>query len=142
MFKKLILLAIVLTAQLATATPAFAQDLCDPPPTPTNPNRTLGISCYVDTSYSGTTEMGTRDQPFKDPNKAIAAAQAHPYGGYVYTKTGNTWTSQHYAHVNTPGTGTPISRAALFVLLGLASLLLVTTGWFLMQRSRTLPKQA
>jgi LPXTG-motif cell wall-anchored protein len=141
MFKKLVLIAVVLTALLAIAIPAFAAtNLCDPPPTSSNPNRTLRITCYVDPSDPDTTEMGTKDQPFKDANKAIAAAQAHPYGGYVYNV--QTGLSQYYGYVNPPPTGTPISHTAMFVLLGLASLILVAAGWLLRRRGRVLPSQA
>ena len=128
MFKKLVLIAVVLTALLATATPAFAQS----------------GTYYVDTAYTGTTETGTMTQPFKTLDKAIAAAQANPYGGYIRIRAANgTWTRYGYIDtVNPPGTGTPISSTALFVLLGLASLILVAAGWFLMRRSRTLPSRA
>jgi hypothetical protein len=137
MIKKLVLIAVVLTALLVTAGPALAAtNFCDPPPTQGLP-RTLRITCYVDTSYTGTTEMGTKDQPFKDPNRAIAEARAHPYGGYVHdVRTG---VSRYYAYVNPPPTGAPISGTALFVLLGLASLILVTAGWLLRRRARSLP---
>ena len=140
MFKKLVLIAVVLTALLVTAPPAFAETtFCDPPPTQGKP-RTIAILCYFDTSYAGTTEMGTKDQPFKDPNRAIAEAQAHDKGGTVYDKQmGN---NRYYPHVISPGTGAPISRTILFILLGLASLILVTTGWFLMRRARILPNRA
>ena len=128
MFKKLVLIAVVLTALLATASPAFAQS----------------GTYYVDTAYTGTTEAGTMTQPFKTLDKAIAAAQANPYGGYIFTKaTNGTWTRYGFINsVNPPGTGAPISGTALFVLLVLASLLLVAAGWFLMRRSRTLPSRA
>lgn len=137
MFKKLTLLVVVLSALLLTATPAFADtNLCDPPPV-AGRTRTLRITCYVDTSYTGTPETGTKDQPFKDANRAIAEARAHPSGGYVYNV--QTGISTYYAFVNPPPTGAPISRTALFVLLGLASLILVTGGWLLRRRSGTLP---
>jgi len=128
MFKKLVLIAVVLAALLVTATPAFAQS----------------GTYYVDTAYAGTTELGTTTQPFKTLDKAIAAAQANPYGGYIFTKAPNgTWARYGFINtVNPPGTGAPISGTALFVLLVLASLILVAAGWFLMRRSRTLPSRA
>lgn len=139
MFKKLILIAIVLIALMATATLVFAAtNFCDPPPVQ-GQARNLRITCYVNPDYSGTTEMGTKDQPFKDPSRAIAEARAHPSGGYVFNlKTG---VSQYYAYVSPPPTGAPISGIALFVLLGLVCLILVTVGWFLRRRARTLPSQ-
>ena len=138
MFKKLVLIAIVLSALLATATLAFAAtNFCDPPPIQGQP-RTIRITCYV-SSTAGTTEMGTKDQPFKDANRAIAEARAHPSGGYVYNV--QTGVSTYYAFVNPPPTGAPISRTALFVLLGLASLILVTVGWLLRRRAGTLPSR-
>jgi len=140
MFKKLVLIAIVLTALLVTAPPAFAEtNFCDPPSTQGQP-RTTPILCYFDKSYTGTTELGTKDQPFKDPARAIAEAQAHDKGGTVYDKqTGN---NQYYPHVISPGTGAPISRTILFILLGLVSWILVTAGWFLRRRARILPNRA
>jgi hypothetical protein len=125
MFKKLVLIVFALAALLVTASPALA----------------LSGTYYVDTAYTGT-EVGTKAQPFKTLEKAISAAQANPYGGYIYTGTANTnnWTYYaFYPSVNPPGTGASISRTALFVLLGLASLILVAAGWLLMRRSRTLP---
>jgi hypothetical protein len=127
MFKKLVLIAVVLTALLVTATPAYAQS----------------GSYYVDTNYQGTTESGTPAQPFKTLDKAIAAAQANPYGGNVYIKQPNgRWMRYGYIDsVNPPGTGVPLASPALLVLLVLVSLILVTAGWFLMRRSRTLPSR-
>ena len=127
MFKKLILIAVVLTALLATAGPAFA----------------ASGTYYVDTAYTGTTEVGTMAQPFKTLDKAIAAAQANPLGGFIYTKGANgTWTYYGFIQtVNPPPTGASLSRTALFVLLGLASLILVGAGWFLTRRTRTLPSR-
>ncbi len=124
MFKKLVLIVVVLSALLVTASPALA----------------LSGTYYVDTAYTGT-EVGTKAQPFKTLDKAVAAAQANPYGGYIYTGTANTNNWKPYGFiqtVNPPGTGASISRTALFVLLGLASLILVAAGWFMMRRSRTL----
>jgi hypothetical protein len=128
MFKKLVLIAVVLTALLVTATPALAQS----------------GTYYVDTAYTGT-ETGSQTQPFNTINEAIAAAQANRYGGYIYTGTVNTANWTYYAYyppINPPYTGAPLSTTALFVLLGIASLILVVTGWFLRQRSRTLPSRA
>lgn len=123
MFKKLILIAVVLTALLATATPAFAGS----------------GTYYVNTAYSGTTEVGTQAQPFKTLDKAIAAAQSNPNGGYVYTSTNGVWKYYGFIQtVNPPNTGGPLSSTALFILMGLGSLILVAAGWFLMRRSRTL----
>ena len=127
MFKKLVLIAVVLTALLATASPALAQS----------------GTYYVDTSYTGT-EVGTMTQPFNTVAEAVSAAQSNPYGGYVYTGTvGGTWTYYGFIQsVDPPYTGAPLSSTALFVLLGLASLILVAVGWFLMRRSRALPSRA
>ena len=127
MFKKLALIAVVLTALLATASPAFAQS----------------GTYYVDTAYTGT-EVGTITQPFKSLDKAIAAAQANPFGGAILTKAPNgTWVRYGFIDtVNPPPTGAPLSSTALFVLLVVASLILVVTGWFLRGRSRTLPSRA
>ena len=61
MFKKLVLIAVVLIALLATASPALA----------------ASGTYYVDTAYTGT-EVGTAAQPFNTLNEAIAAAQANP----------------------------------------------------------------
>jgi hypothetical protein len=129
MFKKLVLIAVVLTALLATASPAFA----------------ASGTYYVDTNYTGTEVGTTKAQPFNTVNEAIAAAQANPGGGYIYTGTANTENWTYYAYyppINPPNTGAPLSAAALFVLLGVASLILLVTGWFLMRRSRTLPNHA
>ncbi len=139
MLKKLVLIAVVLTALLATTTLAFAAtNLCDPPPTP-GQTRNFKILCYFDTSYTGTTEMGTRDQPFKTEASAIAEARAHTSGGYVIDK--QTGVSKPYEHPITGINGASISRTAIFALLGLASLILVAVGWFLMRRARILPRR-
>ena len=132
MFKKLVVIAVALTAALATASSALALTVGTPG------------TYYVDTLYTGTEVGTTKAQPFKTLDKAIAAAQANPYGGYIFTKaTNGTWTRYGFINsVNPPGTGAPISGTALFVLLVLASLLLVAAGWFLMRRSRTLPSRA
>ena len=125
MFKKLVLIAVLLTALLTTASPALA----------------VSGTYYVDTAYTGT-EVGTAAQPFKTLDKAVAAAQANPNGGYVFTKVNGVYKRYGFIEtVNPPGTGTPISRSALFALLGLASLILLAAGWFLTRRSRTLSSQ-
>lgn len=125
MFKKMVLIAVVLTALLVTASSALA----------------ASGTYYVDTAYTGT-EVGTITQPFKTLDKAIAAAQANPYGGYIYTKAPTGWKYYGFIQtVNPPNTGASISRTALFVLLGLASLILVAAGLFMMRRSRILPGQ-
>jgi hypothetical protein len=123
MLKKLVSIVVVLAALLAFASPAFAQG------TPT--------TYYVDTAYTGT-ETGTPTQPFNTLEEAIAAAQAQPYGGYIYTKgTNGAWVYYGYiAPVVPPDTGMPLSGPALFGLLALLSLGLVAGGWFLMRRSR------
>ena len=85
--------------------------------------------------------MGTQSQPFKTYDKAIAAAQANPYGGDIYNKgaDGKYVYVTFIKTVNPPNVGASISHTALFVLLGLASLILVAIGWFLMRRARALP---
>jgi hypothetical protein len=126
MLKKVVLIVVVLTAMLATASTAFA----------------ASGTYYVNTAYTGT-EVGTATQPFNTLPEAIAAAQANPDGGYIYTGTTGAWTYYGFiSGVNPPGTGASISRTALFVLLGLASLILVTAGWFLRRRSSILPSHA
>jgi hypothetical protein len=128
MLKKLVLIAVVLTALLATATPALA----------------ARGTYYVWKGYTGT-EAGTMAQPYKTFDAAIAAAQSNPDGGFIYEKTSENGT-YHYvttiAGVNSPIGGASLSRTALLVLLGLASLILVATGWFLRRHSRTLPSQS
>jgi hypothetical protein len=126
MFKKLVLIVVVLTALLAIASPAFA----------------ASGTYYVDTAYSGTEVGTTTTQPFKSIDKAVAAAQTNPYGGYIYTKTNGAWKYYGFIEsVNPPGTGAPLSSTALFILVGLASLILVAAGWFLMRRARALPNR-
>ena len=140
MLKKLVLIVAVLIVLLATTTSAFAQtDKCDPPPTP-GQTRNFRILCYFDTSPNiVTTEMGTRDQPFKTEARAIAEARAHIYGGYVINK--QTGASTPYDHTITGSNGAPISRTGMFALLGLASLTLVAVGWSLRRRARNLPRR-
>jgi hypothetical protein len=126
MFKKLVLIAVVLTALLATAGPAFASG--------------VPATYYVNTAYTGT-EVGTMSQPFNTTEEAVAKAQSQPYGAYIYTYSANgTWVYYAYiASVNPPYSGASISRTAQFALLGLASLILMAAGWFLMRRTRALP---
>lgn len=122
MYKKFVLIAVVLSALLATAGPALA----------------LSGTYYVDTAYTGT-EVGTASQPFKTLEKAIAAAQANPSGGYIYTRVNGVWRRYGFIEtVNPPGTGSPISRNALFALLGLASVILLAAGWFMTRRTQRL----
>jgi len=95
MLKKLVLIATVLSALLAFTSPALAQG------TPT--------TYYVDTAYTGT-EVGTQAQPFNTIAEAVAAAQAQPYGAYIYTKVNGTWAYWGYvAPVYPPDTGSPLS---------------------------------
>ena len=124
MLKKLVLIATVLSALLAFTSPALAQG------TPT--------TYYVDTAYTGT-EVGTSTQPFNTLAEAVAAAQAQPYGGYIYTKQANgTWAYYGFiAPVYPPDTGSPLSGPALFALLALLSIGLILGGWYLLRRSRT-----
>lgn len=122
MLKKLVLIATVLSALLAFTSPALAQGA------PT--------TYYVDTAYTGT-EVGTQAQPFNTVAEAVAAAQAQPYGGYIYTKTNGTWAYYGYiAPVYPPDTGSPLSGPAMFALLALLSIGLILGGWYLLRRSR------
>jgi hypothetical protein len=126
MFKKLVLIAVVLTALLANASPAYAQG-----------------TYYVDTAYTGI-ELGTATQPFNTLNEAITAAQNNPDGGFIYTGTAPS-NYKPWGFVRTvvpPGTGAPLSSAAMFILLALVSLILVGTGWILRRRSQTLVMHA
>lgn len=124
MLRRSILILVVLAALLVSASPAFAQ-------MPGAPG-----TYYVDTAYTGT-EMGTQTQPYNTINEAVAAAQAQPYGGYIFTKQANgTWA--YYGYIDSvygPGTGTALSGPALFALLAVVSLMLVLGGWLLMKRS-------
>ena len=124
MFKKVVLIFAVLVALLAFTSPALA--LATPG------------TYYVDTAYTGT-EAGTQTQPFNTLDEAVAAAQANPLGGYIYTKgTNGAWV--YYGYINTvipPDTGMVLSESALFGLLAVLSLGLIVGGWFLLRRSRT-----
>ena len=129
MLRKLVLLVAVLATFLATAVPAFAQSGA-----PT--------TYYVDTAYTGTEVGTTPDQPYNTIDEAVAAAQAQPYGGNIYTKQNGTYVFYGFiAHVGTPPTGMALSGPALFALLAVASLVLILGGWLLMRRSRTLARQ-
>jgi hypothetical protein len=130
MLKKLVLIVAVLAALLVTASPALAQGYAG--------------TYYVDTAYTGT-EIGTATQPFNTLDEAISAAQNNPYGGYIYTKSATTGSWVYYGYIATvvpPDTGVVLSGPALFALLGIASLALVAGGWFMMRRSRALPRRA
>ena len=123
MLKKLVLIAVVLSALLAFTSPALAQG--------------APATYYVDTAYTGT-EVGTQSQPFNTTAEAVAAAQAQPYGAYIYTWTNNTWTYFGYiSPVYPPDTGSPLSGPALFALLALLSIGLILGGWYLLRRSHT-----
>ena len=123
MLKKSILFLVVVAALLANASPALAH--------------TYSPTFYVDTAYTGT-EYGTQAQPYNTLDEAVSAAQAQPYGGYIWIKqTDGTWVYYGYiATVHPPITGTPLSGPVLFALLVVLSLGLITGGWFLMRRSR------
>ena len=125
MLKKLVLMAVVLVAMFATASPALAHRGGYYP------------TYYVDTAYTST-EYGTQAQPYNTLEEAVAAAQAQPYGAYIWTKqTDGTWAYYGYiATVHPPVTGGLLSGTTLFIVLGIASLILVLAGWFLMRRSR------
>ena len=114
MYKKLVLIAVVLTALLAVASPAFAAG--------------VPATYYVNTAYTGT-EVGTPSQPFNTIDEAVAEAQSQPYGAYIYTYGANgTWVYYGFIQgVNPPDSGASISRTAQFALLGLASLILVAS---------------
>ena len=129
MFKKLVLIAVVLTALLSTASKAVAAGVPE--------------TYYVNTTYMGT-EVGTQSQPFNTIDEAVAKAQSQPYGAYIYTYGANgAWVYYGFIQgVNPPDSGASISRAAVFVLLGLASFILVVAGWFLMRRARALPSRS
>ena len=125
MLRKLVLLVAVLATFLATASPAFAQ-------------QGAPTTYYVDTAYTGT-ETGTPSQPFNTVEEAVAAAQAQPYGGYIYVRQNGAWVYYGYiAPVGAPDSGMALSGPALFALLAVASLVLILGGWFLLRRSRTL----
>ncbi len=131
MLKKLVLIAVVLIALLAYASPALAQGA---------PGQ-----YYVDTAYTGGDETGTPAKPYSSLDKAVSAAQNNPYGGYIYTKNATTGAWVYYGYVASvvpPDTGMPISGPALFALLAVASLGLIAGGWFLLRRSRTLAHPA
>ena len=125
MLKKLVSIVVALAALLAFASPALAQG--------------APATYYVDTAYTGT-ETGTPSQPFNTLEEAISAAQAQPYGAYIYTRGTDTTNWVYYGYiapVNPGEDGVALSSPALFGLLGLLSLGLVAGGWFLMRRSRT-----
>ena len=131
MFKKLVLIAVVLTALFTLASPVFAQS--GQPGT-----------YYVFPGSGDNTEDGTEAHPFKTFTKAIDAARHNPYGGVICFKATNDAPydcRETVKTTNPPHSGASISRTALFVILGFASLILVVVGWFLRRRSRTLPSQ-
>lgn len=133
MFKKLVLIVVVLTALFALANPVFAID-------------TPGTYYVVlDTEEPTNLQDGSQAHPFKTVRQAIAAAQHDPKGGVVCfkaTQNDANWDcSETIPTTNPPHSGTSISRPALFVLLGFASLILVAIGWFMRRRARTLSSQ-
>lgn len=132
MFKNLVLIAVLLTALFAMSSPVFA--LAGPG------------TYYVVLDTTDPVQNGTIDHPFKTVKQAIDAARRDPNGGVVCFKAtkndANYDCSDPIPTINPPKSGASISRTALFVLLGIASLILVATGWFLKRRARTLPSRA
>jgi hypothetical protein len=131
MYKKLVLIVVVLTSLLVTASPALALQY--------GPGY-----YYFDLAWRGY-ERGTRAYPYNTSNEAIYAAEHNRYGGYVYQKTNGQWVKYgrwFYASVVPPDTGVLLSRTALLILLVVASLILIAAGWFLMRRGRTQPSRA
>jgi hypothetical protein len=129
MFKRLVLLFVVMAALMFSAGPARAL-------------QTAAV-IYVDTAYTGT-ETGSQTQPFNTQAEAIAYAQSQPYGGNIYTKqaTGAYTFTMYVAPVYPPDSGTALSGSALLALLAVLSLILVLAGWFLLRRSRANPHAA
>jgi hypothetical protein len=137
MLKKLLLTTVLLLALLAYASPAMAL------------SGAYGASYayvdyFVDTAYVGTNEVGTPAEPFKTVDKAIASAQALPYGADIWIKDQATGTYHYYGYiagVYGGPTGTPLSTPVMFGLLALLCLGMIVGGWFLLRRShaRALP---
>ena len=131
MFKKLVLIVVVLTALFALTNPVFAID-------------TPGTYYVVlDTQEPTNLQNGSEAHPFKTVRQAIAEAQHNPNGGVVClkaTQSDANWdcSDEPIPTTNPPGSGTSISGPAMFVLLGFASLILMAIGWFMMRRARTL----
>lgn len=123
MFKKMVLIVVVMAALLAFASPAKAHG--------------AAITLYVDKAYTGI-ELGTPTQPFNTIDEAVAMAQAQPYGGDIWTMgpDGLWWFYGWIAPINPPITGSNLSGPALFAVLVGISILLIAGGWFLMRRSR------
>lgn len=125
MLKKMVLLFVLLVALLAFASPALALSV------PTY---------YVNTTYTGT-ETGSQSQPFSSLDKAIAAAQALSTGAYIRVWTDNVWVYWGYVAPVDPGTnGTLLAGPALFAVMAGVSAVLILGGWFLLRRSRSLPR--
>jgi hypothetical protein len=136
MLKKLLLTAVLLLALLAYASPAMALSGAY--------GASYASAIYVDTAYGGTNEVGTPAEPFKTVDKAIASAQALPYGAEIWIKDQATGTYHFYGYIaGVYGgyTGTPLSTPVMFGLLALLCLGMIVGGWFLLRRShaRALP---
>ena len=130
MLKRFVLIVAVLAALSAFTSPALA-------------HQGVPTTYYVDTAYTGT-EVGTPAQPFNTLDEAVAASQAQPYGGYIYTKiSAGAWAYYGYVAPVYPGdTGRSLSGPALIALLAVLSLILVLAGGLLLRRSRTRYQQS
>jgi hypothetical protein len=103
------------------------------------------VTFYVVLDTTDTVQNGTIDHPFKTVKQGIDAARRDPNGGIVCFKASkndaNYDCSDPIPSINPPRDGASISRPALYVLLGISSLILVAIGWFVRRRARTLPSR-
>ena len=127
MFKKLVLLFVVLAALMVSAGPALGLQ-----------NAAI---LYVDKAYVGP-EDGSQAKPYNTIEEATAVGQSLPSGADIYQKQSDgSWKYvKTVPPVHPGGTGIPLAGPVLFGLLVAFSLILILAGLVLRRRSQILAR--